>query len=98
MPLVHRNAQTLSRFRAKHQDLIIAEARRMTDSRPVFEPMLPKAAEAYHVALDEHDTTVARDVFDRLYGKSRVNDAGSSTVSVSITFVSATQVVTDPER
>ena len=41
----------------------------LADPRRAFAPMLPKAVSAYDKALEVGDTAVAKDVFDRAYGK-----------------------------
>ena len=52
----------------------------------MFGPMVPKALETYEKALEEGDTKVAADIFDRTLGKPLVRQATASVVDVKISI------------
>lgn len=86
---LRRARPTVRRVRDEHPELILAAVRQLTNPADVFAPMLPGAALTYHAALKRADTSVARDVMDRLYGKPLVREQRLERRDVTITFIDA---------
>jgi hypothetical protein len=62
------------------------------DSRKVFEPMLPNAISKYYQSLDEPDVNrdnlaVARDVFDRVFGRVTIGASAGTTFNLQINIL-----------
>lgn len=84
---LHRGRETIRRVRDEHPELILQAVRQLTNPADVFAPMLPGAASSYTRALARGDTTTAKDVFDRLYGKPLVREQRLERKEIRITFV-----------
>ena len=84
-----RDRNTIAEWIEEHPEAVDEAVRQLTNPSDVFHPMLPLAAAAYRQALENLDAAVARDVFDRLYGKPIVREQRSERREVRIMFVDA---------
>lgn len=83
---LHKDPATVTKWIDAFPDVLNAEIRKLVDPTEVFSPMIPLAAQAYHAALEQGDTKVAQDVFDRQWGKAVVRTVSDSKVDIRISI------------
>jgi hypothetical protein len=90
---VNRQPAAIYKWIANYPDVLEQEVLKLVDPSMVFAPMVPHAARAYHQALEMGDTSVAKDVFDRQYGKPVVRTISDSRSDIRITIFDGAETI-----
>jgi hypothetical protein len=90
---VSRGPRSVSLWTQQYPEVLEQEVLKLVDPSMVFAPMVPHAARAYHQALEAGDTTVAKDVFDRQYGKPVVRTISDSRSDIRITIFDGAETI-----
>jgi hypothetical protein len=90
---LNRRPQAVFQWINLYPDVLEQETLKLIDPGMVFAPMVPNAARAYHQALEAGDTTVAKDVFDRQYGKPVVRTISDSRSDIRITIFDGAETI-----
>lgn len=86
-----KDRRTIARILEDYPELVDEAVRAFVDPTSLLAPMLPKASRAYHWALEKGDTSVAKDVFDRAYGKPIVRTQQELQADIRIVFADASE-------
>jgi hypothetical protein len=90
---LNRHRDSVARWLEVYPEALEQEIMKLVDPSMVFAPMVPNAARAYHAALEAGDTTVAKDVFDRQYGKPVVRTISDSRSDIRITIFDGAETI-----